>query len=146
MRAWGLAALVVASAGAGWSLAPPALAQSRRPRPAGTHGVPVPAISSANASAGLRAHFGVDAATRLLRSSNPAERLRGLERAASLHTPEALALLERAASPTTPGGFDPRAPTEGVARKDPRALLVVVRGLAGWTDLESAREALAEES
>ena len=45
MRAWGLAALVVASAGAGWSLAPPALAQSGRPRPAGTHGVPVPAIS-----------------------------------------------------------------------------------------------------
>jgi HEAT repeat protein len=99
-------------------------------------------ISSANP--GLRSHFGVDAATRLLRSSDPAERLRGLERAASLHTPEALALLERAASPTTPGGFDPRAPTEGVARKDPRALLVVVRGLAAWTDLESAREALAE--
>jgi HEAT repeat protein len=95
------------------------------------------------ASPSLRAHFGVDAANRLLRSSDPAERLRGLERAAAIRTPEALTLLERAASPATPGGFDPRAPVEGVARKDPRALLVVVRALATWTSEPGAREALA---
>jgi len=136
VRARPLATLLVASAVAAWGLSPPALAQAVR------RGTPAPVAPSA--SPGLRAHFGLDAATRLLRSTDPAERLRGIERAASLHTPEALALLERAASPTTPGGFDPRAPTEGVARKDPRALLVVVRGLAAWTDRESAREALAE--
>lgn len=136
MRARLVAALLVASAGAAWSVPPAALGQVVR------HGTTAPATASA--SPGVRARFGIDAASRMLRSANPAERLRGIERAASLHTPEALALLERAASPTTPGGFDPRAPSEGVARKDPRALLVVVRGLAAWTDRESAREALAE--
>jgi HEAT repeat protein len=80
---------------------------------------------------------------RLLRSADPEERLRGLERAAATHTPEALALLQRAASAGVPGAFDPRAPIDGVARTDPRALLAVVRGLAAWAERESARSALA---
>jgi HEAT repeat protein len=107
---------------------------------------PPPATATAEtATADLRAHFGLERATRLLRSADPAERLRGLERAAGTHTPEAMALLVRAAEPSAPGGFDPRAPAgEGAARQDARALLVVVRGLAAWTDRAPAREALAK--
>jgi HEAT repeats len=80
----------------------------------------------------------MDMATKLLRSSDPDERLRGLERAVSTRTPEALALLERASGPGLVGS----ATVEGAARQDPRALLVVVRGLASWIDHESARAAL----
>ncbi len=144
MRARALAALGIA--GAASCLLPVARAQSVRTRqPAATVQAPSAATPAASGTIpGLRAHFGLDAAVRLMRSADPDERLRGLERAATIHTPEALALLERAASAAAPGGFDPRAPTEGVARRDPRALLVVVRGLAAWADHESAREALAE--
>ncbi len=103
-----------------------------------------PPTPAAPTSAGtLRAHFGLEAATRLLRSPDPGQRLRGLERAAATHTPEALVLLQRAAGAGVPGAFDPRAPIEGLARTDPRALLAVVRGLARWADRESARSALA---
>jgi HEAT repeat protein len=76
-------------------------------------------------------------------SSDPDERLRGIERVAGVHAPEALALLVRAAKPTIVGAAEPRAPLDGVARRDPRALLVAVRGLAGFTDQEQARTALA---
>lgn len=141
MRGRALAALLVL-AGAG-CLATPAFAQRFRPPRPQPRPVPADAAAAPSATPSLRAHFGVDAASRLLRSLDAAERLRGLERLAAIRTPEALALLERAASPATPGGFDPRAPTEGVARKDPRALLVVVRALATWTNEEGAREALA---
>jgi len=90
----------------------------------------------------LRGRFGIDLALRLLRSTDVDERLRGLERAAATRTPEGLSLLERAAGAGLPGGFDPRGPIDGVARQDPRALLVVVRGLASWIDREPARAAL----
>ncbi len=91
----------------------------------------------------LRGQFGTDIAVRLMRSSDAEERLRGVERAATIHTSEALALLERAAGAGAPGGLDPRLPLEGVARSDPRALLAVVRALAAWLDRDSARVALA---
>ena len=91
----------------------------------------------------LRGRFGLDVAARLLRSTDPDDRLRGLQRVAATRTPEALALLETASGATSPGGFDPRSPLAGVARNDPRALLVIVRALAGWTDQETARAALA---
>jgi HEAT repeat protein len=90
----------------------------------------------------LRGRFGVDVALRLLRSTDVDERLRGLERAAATRSPEGLSLLERASGAGLPGGFDPRAPIDGIARQDPRALLVVVRGLASWIDREPARTAL----
>jgi HEAT repeat protein len=80
----------------------------------------------------------------LLRSADPEDRLRGLERAAATRAPEALALLQRAAKAGVPGAFDPRAPIDGIARTDPRALLAAVRGLAAWADRESARKALAD--
>jgi HEAT repeat protein len=91
----------------------------------------------------LRGRFGSDLAVHLLQSIDPDDRLRGLSRAASLRTPEGLALLERASKARIPGAPDPHVPVEGVARRDPRALLVTVRGLADWLDREPARAALA---
>jgi HEAT repeat protein len=91
----------------------------------------------------LRAHVALEVAARLMRSNDPDERVRGIERAASSHTPESLALLLRAAANGDSAGLDPRVPVEGMARKDPRALLEVVRALAEWSDEEEARSALA---
>jgi HEAT repeat protein len=79
----------------------------------------------------FRSHFGIEIAETLMRSTDPDERLRGVERLAEVHTEEALSLLNRASAPT------------GVATTDPRALLVVVRALATWTEREHARTALA---
>ncbi len=93
--------------------------------------------------ASLRERVGVDDAARLLRSNDPDERLRGVEQAASMHSSEALALLERAAGTDSSHGLDPHMPTDGIARTDPRAVLAVVRGLADWADREEARAALA---
>jgi HEAT repeat protein len=93
---------------------------------------------------GLLGHFGVNVAVRLMRSDDADDRLRGLERAAAMHTAEGLALLERAARVGGPGGLDPRLPDEGIARKDPRALLATVHGLAAWMENEGARSVLAE--
>jgi HEAT repeat protein len=121
-------------------------------RPPGRGPLPQPSSSALaaaqapNASrppADLRGRFGTDVAARLMRSSDADERLRGIERAGTTHTPEALTLLERAAGPGTPGGLDPRIPLEGIARSDPRALLAVVRALTAWMDRPSARDALA---
>jgi hypothetical protein len=92
----------------------------------------------------LLGHFGTDSAIRLMRSADADERLRGLERAAAIRTPGGLALLERAARPLGAAGVDPRLPDEGIARRDPRALLLVVRGLASWMENEGARAALTE--
>jgi hypothetical protein len=139
VRAWTLAALM--AAGAMSSLVAPASAQQPRPvRAAGA--ARVPAASTVSASHALRTHFGVDAAIRLMRSMDSGERLRGIERAAAIHSPEALELLERAVGPSS-SNVDRWASTEGVARQDPRALLVAVRALAAWTDSKSARDALA---
>jgi HEAT repeat protein len=80
----------------------------------------------------------VDLAAHLLRSPDADERLRGLERAAVTRTPEALALLLRAAGPGLAG-----TPVEGLVRSDSRALLVVVRALATWMEKEPARAMLA---
>jgi hypothetical protein len=139
-------ALALAAAGA------TTLAQAQ-PRP--VHPAPPPPASSAPAPAparapgaelrpsDLRARFGTDVASRLMRSTDPEERLRGLERAAATHTQEALAQLEAAAKVGAAGGLDSRTLLEGVAAKDPRGLLVVVRGLAQWSDRELARAALS---
>jgi HEAT repeat protein len=115
-----------------------ARAQTKSTRPA-SHGSPVGGPPAAT----LRTRFGIESATRLMRSTDPDQRLRGVERAATMHTPEALTLLQRAAGASVPGAFDPHAPIDGVARGDPRALIAVVRGLAAWADRESARSALS---
>jgi HEAT repeat protein len=91
----------------------------------------------------LRARFGTEIGMRLAHSADPDERLRGIERLAAVHSPEALALLEGAAGAGGPGATDPGLPLDGLARSDPRALLVVVRALASWLDREDARAVLA---
>ncbi len=93
---------------------------------------------------GLLGHFGADAAARLMRSPDADERLRGVERAAATHTTQALALLERAERAGGGAGLDPRLPDEGIARRDSRALLAIVRGLAAWIDNEGARATLQD--
>jgi hypothetical protein len=107
-------------------------------RPPSTPVPPHTATRVDAAASDFRARFGVDMASKLLRSPDADERLRGLERAAATRTPEALSLLERASAPGLVGG----ATVDGAARQDSRALLVVVRGLASWTDREPARAAL----
>ncbi len=79
-----------------------------------------------------------------MRSPDADDRLRGIERAAATRTAGSLALLERAAHPGGPAGVDPKLPDEGIARRDPRALVAVVHGLASWTDNDGARAALTE--
>lgn len=97
----------------------------------------------ADGSGGMRSRFGIDVAAHLLKSSDPDDKLRGLERAAATSTPEALDLLVHAAQSLDPGDFDLRGGPDGIGPIDSRGLLVVVRGLARWTDRERAREALA---
>ncbi|MCL2723200.1 MAG: HEAT repeat domain-containing protein [Polyangiaceae bacterium] len=89
--------------------------------------------SAATVPTNVRARVGVDYASRLLRSANPDERIRGIERAASIGTPQAVGLLARAAEK----GSDSSA-----ARSDPRALIALARALCLFADQESARTAL----
>ncbi|HWL87950.1 MAG TPA: hypothetical protein VNO21_19235, partial [Polyangiaceae bacterium] len=91
--------------------------------------VVAPPATGLETTSDLRAHFGLDLVERLLRSQDPEDRLRGIERAASLGTPEAMARLIDAADPSGPG------------RTDTRALLEIVRGLAAF-DRPAARAAL----
>jgi hypothetical protein len=104
------------------------------------------AVTAPRASAdgqGVRSRFGTELATHLLKSNDADDKLRGLERAAALGTPESLDLLVRAAQSLDPGDFELRTGPDGMGPLDQRALLVVVRGLARWMDRERAREALA---
>jgi len=119
----------------------PARPPATRPSHAAASALPPPATTAPPvAVTSLKAHFGLDIAVQLMRSSDPEERLRGVQRAAGVHSPEALELLERA---TGSKGTGEGLPPEGVARLDPRALLCAVRGLADWTDRPTARAALA---
>jgi len=141
------AAFVALGVAISLGLAGAAIAQPRRARPS-TRGLGRSTTHSAGdalpSPGSLRGRFGADAAVRLTRSSDADERLRGIERAADTDTSGALALLERAGRASGPGALDPRLPDEGIARKDPRALLAVVRGLAQWTDNDGARAVLDE--
>ncbi len=78
----------------------------------------------------LRAHVGTDHVSRLLRSADPDERIRGIERASSIGTPEAIALLVDALE---------RGPQ---LKADTRALLAAARALARFADQERARAGL----
>lgn len=92
-------------------------------------------------SSRLADHFGLNVSIRLLRSPDPVDRLRGIERAADIGTPAALSLLIRTVSPRT-NPLEPHTPVDGAARTDPRALLAAVRALSGFLDQASARAAL----
>jgi HEAT repeat protein len=78
----------------------------------------------------LRQRFGVERAARLVHSIEPADRLRGVERAAAAATPEALALLVQQAEPAM------------LARNDARFRIALARGLALQAEQPSARAAL----
>ncbi|MBX3192463.1 MAG: HEAT repeat domain-containing protein [Labilithrix sp.] len=91
---------------------------------------PAPAAPATTAPGNVRAHVGTDFAARLLRSIDPDERIRGIQRAAAIGSPEAIALLIQA--------------TEGspVVRSDARALLELARALSRFAEQERARAAL----
>lgn len=97
-----------------------------------------PPTSSAAGSAtstvpnNLRAHVGTDNATRLLKSLDAEERLRGVERLATIGTPEAVSLLASSVDASQ------------ALRSDPRALIEASRALAKFTDNERARAALLQ--
>lgn len=138
----------VVAVGMALAIAPGAIAQPGRAAGvrsrtdgATAHATPATALPGPNS---LLGHFGVDEAARLMRSADADERIRGVERAAATRTLEALALLERVAGGRGASGLDPRLPDAGMARRDPRALLAVVHGLASWMENEGARAALED--
>jgi HEAT repeat protein len=100
-------------------------------------------LENASTGAGIRAirqRFGVDVARRLIRggdSTSPAEEsldtLRGIERAATVGTPEGVALLVQLV-------HDPR----GLARSDARVLLAATRALAPLAGQEAVARVLIE--
>jgi HEAT repeat protein len=127
MRSRARAALVFASASA-FALA--ASAQpARRPSTSApaSSATPPPAPS---VPTNVRAHVGTEYAARLLRSTDPDERIRGIQRAASIGTPETVALLVQATE------------SSPAVKSDPRALIELARALARFADQERARGAL----
>jgi len=89
-----------------------------------------PAAPPETAPQNLRGRFGMELVQRLLRSSSPEERLRGVRRAAEQGTPEAIALLAS------------QAESNAQVRTDARALLEVARALAPHAGEEGSRAAL----
>jgi HEAT repeat protein len=94
--------------------------------PASSHVLPTAALSED--ARDLRARFGVARASRLAQSSDADERVRGLERAGAIGTPEAIALLARA--------------RDASMRSDGRAEIAIARGLAMHVEVPAARAAL----
>ncbi len=125
MRARAHAALVFAAATACATLAF-AQPSPRRPAP-----LPVPtAAPAATVPMNVRAHVGTDYAARLLRSTDPEERIRGIQRAATIGSAESIALLVQATE------------SSPAVRSDSRALIELARGLARSADQERSRTAL----
>ena len=123
MRMRGGAALVLVGVTACATLAS---AQPRRsaPPPAPTAG------PTSTVPMNVRAHVGTDYAARLLRSTDPDERIRGIQRAASIGTAETIALLVQATE------------SSPAVRSDSRALIELARGLARFAEQERTRAAL----
>lgn len=117
-----IAPLLLASAFAGVADAQP----KRRP-PA-----PSPIATPSSGPTNLRAHVGTDQAARLIRGDAD-ERIRGIQRAAAIGTPEAVALLVESLDR---GDRGPQ------IKADTRALLAMARGLARYADQERARAGL----
>ena len=111
---------------AAWLCAAEALAQGRPLRPLG----PVPPTVEAAPSSALGARFGVSAAQRLLASTDPDERLRGIARLGDDGSREAVEALVRAMDPGSP------------AVRDPRARLLAIRALARHASDEGPRGVL----
>jgi HEAT repeat protein len=99
---------------------------------------PTPKVDEGEQS--LRATLGMDRLQRLLRSGSGDDVARGIQRLSALDTPEAFALLLRAAAGASATGDG----ISACARRSPKALLGVVRALARYVDREAARKALLE--
>ncbi len=78
----------------------------------------------------VRARVGTDYVSRLLRSTDPEERIRGIQRAATIGSAETIALLVQATE------------SSPAVRSDSRALIELARGLARSADQERTRTAL----
>jgi HEAT repeat protein len=127
-RAWLLRALVplaLATAFATLASAQPAPARRRTP---GASSDTTPPDQPTN----LRARVGTEHAARLIRSDAD-DRVRGIERAAAIGTPEAVALLVESLEH---GDRGPR------IKEDSRALLAMARALARYADQDRARAGL----
>lgn len=88
------------------------------------------AIPAASLPGNVRAHVGTDYAARLLRSTDPDERIRGIQRAAAIGSAETVALLVQATE------------SSPAVRSDSRAIIELARGLARFADQERVRTAL----
>ncbi|MDC0678597.1 HEAT repeat domain-containing protein [Sorangium atrum] len=131
-RALGLAAALAATAMAGSAAAQPVARTARAPQ-AADEGGKAPAGAEAGATP-LRGSLGVPVGERLLSSSDPAARLRGIERLGAIGTEEAVsALLAALEQHGAPGA------------RDPRARLAAVRALAPHAQRDSVRQLLARE-
>jgi HEAT repeat protein len=125
MRAGARAALVFAAATTF------ALAASGQPTRRPSTLPPVaPPPPMATVPTNVRAHIGTEYVSRLLRSTDPDERIRGIQRAAAIGSAETIALLVQAteSSPTV--------------RSDSRALIELARALGHFADQDRARAAL----
>ncbi|WP_437543909.1 HEAT repeat domain-containing protein [Sorangium sp. So ce367] len=131
-RALGLAAALAATAMAG-PAAPQPVARTARAPQAAEEGGKAPAGAQAGATP-LRGSLGVAVGERLLSSSDPAARLRGIERLGAIGTEEAVsALLAALDQHGAPGA------------RDPRTRLAAVRALADHAQRDSVRQLLARE-
>lgn len=99
----------------------------RRPPPSTA---PTPPAPPASIPGNVRAHVGADYAARLMRSTDPDERIRGIQRAASIGTAETIALLVQA------GESSP------AMKSDSRALIELARALSKFADQDRPRGAL----
>jgi len=109
----------------------PRLADAQpRSRSAGSSSSSAPAAPGTPLPTNVKSRVGTEYAARLIRSTETEERIRGVQRAVAIGTPEAVALLVQAAE----GSAGPRA--------DSRSSIELTRGLARFADQERVRTAL----
>jgi HEAT repeat protein len=111
-----------------------ALAASAQPRTSPRRPSPLPTVAppapTTTVPGNLRAHVGTEYVSRLLRSTDPDERIRGIQRAAAIGSAETIALLVQATE------------SSPAVRSDSRALIELARALAHFADQDRARAAL----
>ncbi|WP_437828489.1 HEAT repeat domain-containing protein [Sorangium sp. So ce1153] len=129
-RALGLAAALAATALAGAAAPQPVARTARAPQAEESSGAPATAEPGASR---LRGSLGVPVAERLLASSDPEARLRGIERLGSIGTEAAIDALLAAIEQGAP------------AARDPKARLAAVRALAPHAQRDSVRQLLSRE-
>ncbi|WP_437659390.1 HEAT repeat domain-containing protein [Sorangium sp. So ce1182] len=129
-RALGLAAALAATALAGAAAPQPVTRTARAPQAEESSGAPAAVEPGASP---LRGSLGVPVAERLLASSDPEARLRGIERLGSIGTEQAIDALLAALEQGAP------------AARDPKARLAAVRALAPHAPRDSVRQLLSRE-